>query len=271
MNKIALVGSGWLGSALAESWQTQGRPFWVSARSPDKLNLWQQRGIKACQLNLDGGEIAPECFSGVDTIVVTVPPGRGPEAGDYCQKLEPLATSAKAAGVTRVLFTSASSVYGSGKGRMTESSQVDDGPRAMRLLQVEQMFARYFGDGFCCLRLSGLVGGERHPGRFMAGKLGVSGGRDPVNLVHQRDVVSAINALLDAQPECWNDVYNLCAPHHPTRQHYYQYTAERLALVKPEFVDAFDNPRWVDGSKITRVLPWQYHYSDLYQLPELIR
>ena len=47
------------------------------------------------------------------------------------------------------------------------------------------------------LRLAGLVGPGRHPGRFFAGK-SAPDGQHGVNLVHLEDVIGAIELLLQA-------------------------------------------------------------------------
>lgn len=82
------------------------------------------------------------------------------------------------------------------------------------------------------LRLAGLVGTDRHPGRFLAGKTGVKGARK-VNLVHQEDVIAAIELLLN-RPK-GGHLYNLCAPIHPRKRDFYPACARALQLTPPEF------------------------------------
>ena len=77
------------------------------------------------------------------------------------------------------------------------------------------------------LRLAGLVGPSRHPGRFFAGK-SAPDGQHVVNLVHLQDVVAAIELLLQAPKG--GHIYNLCAPRHPARGLFYPQMARELGL-----------------------------------------
>ena len=53
-----------------------------------------------------------------------------------------------------------------------------------------------------------------------------------LNLVHEEDVLSAITTCIETKA---TGLFNICAPHHPTRQAYYSALASRLSLPKPHF------------------------------------
>ena len=69
------------------------------------------------------------------------------------------------------------------------------------------------------LRLSGLIGKQPNPVKFLAGKCNLKQGYSPVNLVHLGDCIQAITALL-MNP---NGLSNLSSSRiiHPTRAEYY--------------------------------------------------
>ncbi|SDK26153.1 Nucleoside-diphosphate-sugar epimerase [Ferrimonas sediminum] len=266
---IFVAGGGWLGAPLAAHLVQRGHRVVATARRPEALGELTALGAIARPLELDGSEVNAELLSGIDVLVVCVPPGRGEQTLPFWQRLQPLLSAARAAGVQQALFTSATSVYGGQIGWVDEASDTDDSSRARIMLQAEQLFQKQFAGRATVLRLSGLVGGVRHPGRFLAGKKQVAGGLDPVNLVHRHDVIAAICAVIDQQ--AWGKIYNLASPHHPNRADYYRFCARVLGLQEPEFVLGQDKPRWCNGGRICRELNWQYRYDDLYQLPELMR
>lgn len=82
------------------------------------------------------------------------------------------------------------------------------------LKELEDWLHNLPGTSVDILRLAGLVGPSRHPGRFFAGK-SAPDGQHGVNLVHLRDVIAAIELLLQAPKG--GRIYNICAPKHPAR------------------------------------------------------
>ncbi|MDC9595042.1 SDR family NAD(P)-dependent oxidoreductase, partial [Xenorhabdus sp. IM139775] len=126
-------------------------------------------------------------------------------------------------------------------------------------------------------RLAGLVGNGRHAWRFLAGKKALQGGESAVNLVHQDDVISAIQLLIQ-QPE-GGQLFNLCAPIHPKRAEFYPSASRQLDLTPPEFllpesaeverklnIDGKDG-KVVDGSRICRELGFEYQFPDPGRMP----
>ncbi|USD35935.1 SDR family oxidoreductase [Ferrimonas sp. SCSIO 43195] len=271
MNKqsIFVAGGGWLGAPLAAHLVARGHRVVATARRPEALQALTAQGVIAQPLQLDGSEVSAELLSGIEVLVVCIPPGRGEQSMPFWQRLQPLLMAATAAGVQQAIFTSATSVYGGQVGWVDEDNETDDSSRALTMLDAERLFRQQFNGQATVLRLSGLVGGARHPGRFLAGKSQVAGGLEPVNLVHRHDVIAAICAVIDQR--AWGRTYNLASPHHPSRADYYRFCARALGLQQPQFVMSQDSPRWCNGSRICRELNWQYCYDDLYQLPELMR
>ena len=76
------------------------------------------------------------------------------------------------------------------------------------LEELEDWLHNLPGTSVDILRLAGLVGPGRHPGRF-AGKTAPDG-EHGVNLVHLEDVIGAITLLLQAPKG--GHIYNICAP-----------------------------------------------------------
>lgn len=205
----------------------------------------------------------------VDALVITLPASRTADGGaQYFQAVQMVVDSALAFGVPRIIFTSSTSVYGETRGRIKESSPLQPVTTAGKTLaELELWLHKLPNTSVDILRLAGLVGTDRHPGRFLAGKTNVKGGSQGVNLVHQEDVISAIELLLNLPRG--GHIYNLCAPIHPRKRDFYPECARALQLTPPEFApeDIEEPIREIDGSKICSELGFEYQYPDPARMP----
>lgn len=275
MKKVAIVGLGWLGmplglSLMAKGWQVKG-----SKTTQDGVDAARRCGIESYLLELTPEMICEaedlDALLAVDALVVTLPASRTASGGEnYLLAVQQIVDSALAAAVPRIIFTSSTSVYGGEAGICTESSPlqpVTDAGKTLR--ELEHWLHHLPGTAVDILRLSGLVGPERHPGRFLAGKKGLANGNNGVNLVHLDDVVEAISLLLEAPSG--GHLYNLSAPQHPARNAFYPVVARQLGLEPPTFdaQSAGDEGKIIDGNKICRELGFTYRYADPLTMPVL--
>ncbi|SUB30989.1 putative epimerase, with NAD(P)-binding Rossmann-fold domain [Yersinia pseudotuberculosis] len=273
MKKIAIIGLGWLGMPLAQSLSRRGIDVVGSKTTPDGVDAARMSGINCYPLVLTPELICePDDLAqlmAVDALVITLPASRTTAGGDhYFQAVQQVVDSALAFGVPRIIFTSSTSVYGETRGRIKESSPLQPVTVAGKtLMALEQWLHQLPHTSVDILRLAGLVGTDRHPGRFLAGKTGVKGGSQGVNLVHQEDVIAAIELLLN-RPK-GGHLYNLCAPIHPRKRDFYPACARALQLTPPEFAveEQEGANREIDGSKICSELGFEYLYPDPSRMP----
>jgi len=273
MKKVAIVGLGWLGMPLAMALTARGWQVTGSKTSPDGVDAARRCGIDAFQLVLtpeiecEADELAT--LMAVDALVVTLPASRTVQGGEeYMQAVQNVVDTALAHKVPRIIFTSSSSVYGIGSGVMKESSALQpESVAGKTLVELENWLHDLPGTSVDIVRLAGLVGPNRHPGRFLAGKTGLDNGGHAVNLVHLDDVVDAIVLLL--QTPKGGRVYNLCASKHPARDDFYPFVSKQLGLVPPTFVAERERSagKVVDGSKICNELGFEYSYDDPMKMP----
>ncbi|MGE4800601.1 SDR family oxidoreductase [Yersinia hibernica] len=273
MKKVAIIGLGWLGMPLAQSLVRRGVQVVGSKTTSDGVEAARMSGINCYQLQLTPELICdPDDLTQlmtVDALVITLPASRTTDGGaQYFQAVQMVVDSALAFGVPRIMFTSSTSVYGETRGRIKENSPLQPVTTAGKTLaELEQWLHKLPNTSVDILRLSGLVGTDRHPGRFLAGKTNVKGGSLGVNLVHQEDVISAIELLLNLPRG--GHIYNLCAPGHPRKRDFYPECARALQLTPPEFApeDIEEAPREIDGSKICSELGFEYQYPDPNRMP----
>ncbi|MEH0874696.1 SDR family oxidoreductase [Pectobacterium cacticida] len=273
MKKVAIVGLGWLGMPLALALNGHGYHVIGTKTTHDGVEAARMSGIECYQLVLtpdlecDADELST--LLQVDVLIITLPASRTAQGGDgYAQAVQQLVNMSRVFHVPRIIFTSSTSVYGDGSGTVKENSPLRPTTIAGKtLVSLEQWLQHLPDTSVDILRLAGLVGGGRHPGRFLAGKRNLPRGNHGVNLVHQEDVLAAIQLLLKLPRG--GHIYNLCAPSHPPRQDFYPEQARRLHLTPPHFAPVTDSDqgRIVDGQRICRELGFDYQYPNPSTMP----
>ncbi|MGQ5289679.1 SDR family oxidoreductase [Pectobacterium actinidiae] len=274
MKKVSIVGLGWLGMPLALALNGHGYHVTGTKTTQDGVEAARMSGIECYQLALtpelecDADELNA-LLQQVDVLVVTLPASRTAEGGDgYAQAVQQLVNMARVFHVPRIIFTSSTSVYGDSSGTARENSPLQPTTVAGNtLVSLEQWLQHLPDTSVDILRLAGLVGGDRHPGRFLAGKTNLPRGNHGVNLVHQEDVLTAILLLLKLPNG--GHIYNLCAPEHPARQDFYHEQARRLHLSPPQFAPVTDSAQGkiVDGQRICHELGFDYQYPNPSTMP----
>lgn len=271
MNTISILGCGWLGFSLGEFLVKAGYEVKGSTTREEKLAAINTVGMKGYLLTVGEelkGERLDEFFQS-EILILNIPPGRRQPDVERCfpKQVQRIVEAALGGGVRRLLLVSSTGVYPANNQVVTEEEELAPGTASGRALVAAEVYARGVeGLATTVLRLAGLVGGERHPGRWFAGKEGLSGGDVPVNLVHRDDVIAAIVAVL--RQEKWGEVYQLSADEHPLKKEYYPLMARRLGLVEPVFSGEALLPYKVVGNeKIKKALGLVLRYPDPMQFP----
>jgi len=235
------MGCGWLGLPLAEHLLANKYMVKGSTTTAAKLPILKAKGIDSQLITLNPAIIsdAPiDLFFQADILVLNLPPRgrRNPkEAAIYPKKIEHILPYILKSTISKVIFVSSTSVYQKNEDIITEDSlNLSDTPTAKALLSAEKMLQNQTHFETTILRFGGLIGENRHPGRFLAGRKNLSKGEERVNLVHQADGVAVIYKII--RQEKWNEVYNICADEHPSRQAFYTKSAQDFGLEPPTFL-----------------------------------
>ncbi|WP_087022778.1 NAD-dependent epimerase/dehydratase family protein [Thaumasiovibrio subtropicus] len=232
--KIAVCGCGWLGETLADRLLDAGATVLGTTTTEEKQQRLSEKGIEAHVVNLPA---AQPRFSEFDAMVINIPPRRQSLSGEaFMTSIQMLSDAAKQAGCQRVVFISTTSVYGAVAGVVTESTPCEPNTDSGKAhLMAEKQLLAAWGEQVVVIRMSGLIGGERHPVKHLVRKAEISQGGQPVNLIEREDAVTAIiNALLGAGS---GEVLHLASADHPSRREYYTRKAAELGLPTPNFID----------------------------------
>lgn len=240
--QIGICGAGWLGLPLALLLQQKNHQVVTTKRDAEAVDKLCSDGLSSVQFTL-GDELASDQLSPLfasQVICLNIAPGRrtlDPEV--FTTKMCEFVSYAKDAGVQHLIFISTSSVYGEASRTVYEYSSLDPITLSAKAhVAIEQHVNKTFENQGCILRLSGLVGENRHPARSLAGKKALANGHKKVNLVHQHDAIAAISSIIERNS--YGQTLHLSAEDHPSRQTYYQTVAELLALEPPEFLPTDD-------------------------------
>lgn len=265
--KIAVVGAGWLGLPLVQCLQADGHAVVASASSAEGTENLRAQGLNALTLKAGADRVGE--LPAVDVLVITMPPrGSQQMASTALSQLAEMA----APSVRHILYMSSTAVYPD-LGRMVTELDAQDiaSPHSgLRLLALEEYLQTVAACPVTVLRLGGLFGPGRHPGRFLAGKNDVVGPESPVNLVHRDDVIAAIQCLVELPFPKQNQVFNLVAPAHPTRTAFYDRACELAELPPIQWRSGPAPFKLVSSERLMRELDFSFRYPDpLAALDEL--
>jgi len=241
MKKIAILGCGWLGIPLAKSFVRNGYLVNGSTTSFEKLIVLENEKINAFQIALSANEVigAIESFlNNIEILIIDIPPKlRGiadSNQKEFVRKIDNLIRFIEKSTVEKVVFVSSTSVYEEDNSQVTEMTIPNPETEAgKQLLEVETLLQNNNHFKTTVLRFGGLVGENRHPIHFLAGKKGIENPEAPINLIHQEDCIAIISKIV--ANEVWNETFNAVAPFHPSRFDYYTQKALDLYLPLPEF------------------------------------
>lgn len=265
--RIGIVGCGWLGLPLAQRLGSLGHTVIGSTSREERLPILKAQGIQPVLIHLSEKEISgnPEALQSIEVLVLTVPPGgrRNPRAAAlYPQKIGLLLELLPAC---HIVYTSSTSVYGTPKGLVGLSQPpMPTTASGHAILAVEELLTRH-SPSVTILRLAGLIGPDRHPATFLAGRQNLPDGDAPVNLIYRDDVIQAIEAVI--QQQRWGVILPLAAPLHPAKKVYYPHIARQLGLIPPQFDAGGADAKCIDASDTLAMLGITLAYPDPYEMP----
>lgn len=238
---ISLLGAGWLGTPLGEHLAQHGYTVKGSTTRAERFPELERKHIKPYRILISGAKIEAEQdfedFFDCDVLIINVPPGRkNPNvASEYPQRIKTINMLAQAHEVKHSIFVSSTSVYGDTNDLVTEEDEEKpDTTSGEAVLTAERYLGLMNNPQATILRMGGLVGGDRKPGRFLAGKQNLGNGKAPVNLVHLDDCIGICSEII--RQEKWGETYNVVADEHPTREDFYPARAKMLGLEPPTFL-----------------------------------
>ena len=263
--EINLLGCGWLGFPLALSLISRGFNVKGSTTSPEKMQVLKAAGIDPFLVQFDQSLPEPDLTKLLDgdILIVSVPPGRrtadGPD--NYKRMGEILTTKLPKSSISKLIFISSTSVYSDSNSVLTEISEISPQTASAKIIAEIEKSLLALPIQVIILRLAGLFGPGRSPGRFFSGKTNIPNGLAPVNMIHQEEVVSLINSLIDSDSA--SGVYIGSTPSHPTKEEFYTLAAHIDKLPEPDFIPEKLSWKIMESERVEKELGFIYKFPNL--------
>ena len=271
--KISILGCGWLGLPLAKSLLSKGYEVKGSTTSESKLEVLKNVGISPFQIQLDAHQIIgnmEDFLKETNVLVIDIPPGLRREFSTslemtFVNKVKTLIPFIEKSGIQKVVFVSSTSVYGDGFQivEITEETQPNPDTESGKQLVIAETLLQsnsYFKT--TVIRFGGLLGDDRHPIKFLAGRTNVENPDAPVNMIQREDCIGIIEEILKQVQHDnweWNQTFNAVAPQHPTRKAYYHKKAEIFNLPLPTFAeDSESKGKIISSKKVETILGYSF-------------
>lgn len=260
--QISILGCGWLGLPLAQSLIHKGFSVNGSTTSPSKKEQFKAVGINPFLISLTADGINGDIENFLrqsEILIIDIPPKlRGENSESFTNKIKMLIPHIEAANITKVMFASSTAVYADDNTIVTEETPAKPETESGRqLLEAENLLADA-SFKTTVLRFGGLVGDDRQPVKYLAGKENLENPDGPVNLIHQKDCIGIMLKVIETNS--WGEIFNAVSSYHPTREEHYTKQALAMGLPAPKFShEKPSNGKTVSASKVVDLL--QYKFS----------
>jgi|JFJP01.1.fsa_nt_gi nucleoside-diphosphate-sugar epimerase len=203
---MAILGCGYVGSAVADYWQDRGHDVTGTTTSRERVASISEIVSKVVLMKADNLTSLQLLLEGQNTLLVSVAPTGSQESSEstyadtYINTTKNLVVALdQAPNVKQIIYLSSCSVYGDRQGAwVDETAHIDPLDRKGHVLhQAEQIIlqAANHHQKVCVLRLGGIYGPERELVNMfgdMAGMTVPGKGDRIINWIHRDDIVGAI-------------------------------------------------------------------------------
>jgi nucleoside-diphosphate-sugar epimerase len=269
--RISILGCGWLGLPLAKRLLKDDISSHIkgSTTSPERLDLLNSEGIEGFLFNLNPGFTATDevvdNFFDTDVLIISLPPRLSKtEPGHYEQQIQHVTSKIKNSPVKEIIFLSSTGIYPD-LNRTVEEADVTlpDQSASVEMVTAENMIANLRPERkVCILRLAGLIGMDRIPGKYVKGKRDMTTGHLPVNYIHPQDAVAIMATMLEQGLH--NETFNVVAPLHPTRREVYDTNCKQFGWDAPTYSNDGTTPDFkiISGKKLDDYYQVHFLYPD---------
>lgn len=256
---ISILGCGWLGLPLANSFVNDDFTVKGSTTTTDKLESLLSKNIQPYVLSIDeeiDGNISH--FLQSETLLINVPFRK---QKPYLNAYQKLVIAIEKSSIQHVIFISSTSVYADINDEITDTEKFEVNPAKKDLLTFENLFKDNINFKTTIIRFSGLIGGTRNPGNFFKEDKIVQNALSPINLIHLDDCIGIIKTIV--QQKKWNITYNASASTHPSKSEYYKLATEQMNKKPATFMNTLSSFKIISNQKLIDDLGYQFIYPDL--------
>jgi nucleoside-diphosphate-sugar epimerase len=204
-----------------------------------------------------------------EILIIDIPPKlRRNSSENFVKKIRNLIPFIENSKIEKIIFISSTSVYSDDNSVVTEATKPNpETEGGKQLLEAENLLLSNSNFTTTVIRFGGLIGENRHPIHFLAGRKNIENPYAPINLIHQLDCIGIIEEILrQAQKDKlgFGETFNAVAPFHPSRKTYYSEKALELNLPLPEFDESKPSVgKTISSEKMERILNYTFQKPEL--------
>lgn len=254
--KLLILGCGWAGKITASLFLNDNFEVWGTTTQVGKLSDLTTAGIHSILLDFDKENNFNKVFTELqshtfDLILISVPVRRNEETESCLSKFEHLAAFVGKLKAQQIVYLSSIGVYEPVNGSITEENKVIE---SGNIFLIEQSLKKSIKD-LVILRLGGLFGFGRIPGRYFSNKV-CTVGNEKANYVHGTDVAYSIL-------EIWkkgisNETFNVVAPFHPLKKAVYEKMATKYNFPPVLYSDGINIQKEISSNKLVEELDFKF-------------
>lgn len=253
MKNISILGCGWLGRSLGISLLDEGYAVKGSTTREEKLELLEMNNIDPFVIDITSFEEFDD-FLNTDILIIAI-------TSKDLDGFDNLISQIQESSIQKVIFISSTSVYGRRNKVMTEEDEVLKTP----LSEIENLFRENAFFETTIIRFAGLFGDERHPSNWFKNGRKIPQPKGFVNMIHKEDCIEIIHEIMEQNS--WNQTFNACSNHHPTRREFYTIAKVSNDLEVPEFEEN-EVYEWkiISSKKLQKVLGYTFIHDNLLEI-----
>lgn len=263
MKHISILGSGWLGTPLAENLIEKGYHVKGSTTTLAKMNILEEHQIKPYHINLyeDNVQFLDPFIGNAELLIITIPPIRDEPQPTYAENFKKLLPYIRKHNIKNVIMMSSVSVYAPQREEITEDNQLySNEPTAVQIREAEDVLLNEEGINTCILRLGGLFSEERKPVDYIVRRNILENPELPINMIHLNDIITLSTAIIE-KGFTGNHIYNIVSPKYKNRLDYYTQEATKHNLTLPPIGENnSDFYKKISGNKIAVTTDLSYKF-----------
>lgn len=236
--KVAIIGCGYVGKAIARHWQQDGK-YQITATTTTQARMSELEQL-AQQVVIAKGDDEATLLSAIqdrDIVILSIAPkffAADSYESTYLQTAKNLIQVLPQTAVKQIIYTGSYSVYGNKNGAWVdeESPLTPANQNGQVLAETEEVLLCAASDKLkvCILRLGGIYGEGRELTKIFSRALGTTrpgNGQTYTNWIHLDDIVGAIAFAAERQLE---GIYNLVGDEPPLSRDLLQNLCDRYNL-----------------------------------------
>jgi nucleoside-diphosphate-sugar epimerase len=262
--KITIIACGWLGLPLGQDFVKLNYDVKGSVTNSSKIEKLYEAGIQPFLLNINPNINCDNFTELIDSeiIIINIPPRTSKNGSDYyftqmVNLINEIKKSFEAKVLPIIIFISSTSVYPDANQIADETSEVEE---TSVLVKVENLYQKSF-EKIIILRFGGLMGYDRFPGKYYAGKP-FENWASGVNYVHRDDAINIIEKLILNNIQ--NGIFNVCSPIHPSRKEIITKNCSDLKIELPIFITPAQPIPYkiISSTKLIEAIDYEFKYAN---------